>query len=1431
MANFARCPHLLLTLLALTTAAPADQGSQRIKTLFLGDNGHHQPLRRLTELAPALAKAGIDVAYTDDLNDLNPSKLARYDALLIYANHERISPDQEQALLDFVEWGKGLVVLHCGSYCFLNSPRYIALVGGQFQSHETASFTARIVRPDHPAMTGVEEFEAFDETYVHTKLSDDRVVLMEREAEDGRREPWTWVRTQGRGRVFYTASGHDERVFTHPGFHRLVIAGIRWAAGDRPAFKPAELTYQDGVADIPNYVRSNRWGTQGKPFKRMQNPLDPEASSTHLSVPGGFRAELFAAEPQIVKPIALTWDHRGRLLVAESVDYPNDKQPEGQGNDRITICEDTDGDHRADRFTVFADKLSIPTSLVMTPAGLIVAQAPEMLLLVDTDGDDRADVRKVLFSGFHIDDTHAGPSNLRLGFDGWIYATVGYAGFEGTVGGEHHQFRQNIFRFRPDGSKLEVLGSTSNNTWGLGITETNEIVYSTANGEHSSYLGHPNRSFEAVRGWLGQATARMADHDRFHPLTTVRQVDFFGGFTAAAGHAVYTARHFPPEYWNRYAFVAEPTGHLVHQMRLDRRGSHMVSRDRFNLLASTDEWTSPIAAEVGPDGAVWVLDWYNFIVQHNPTPLGFTTGKGNAYETPLRDKTHGRVYRVCANDRPLESIPGDLTRFTPAQLVEVLRHLNMFWRMAAQWHLVARGDRRIVADLTRLIAASEVEPETGENPAALHALWTLQGLKALDQPPIRDAVTSALRSPAPSVRRAAAEVLPRDTAAAQAILTAGLLDDPHPVVRREALRVLSECPSSDQIGAAVVAALLKPENTEDRWIPLAATTAAARHDLGFLAAALKSDQPTDALTQTARIVAEHAARGPERGRLPAVLAAGFEQPGPCADAILAGLSAGWPDAQIPALDDATRKALLARLDSLSPTAQLSLALLARRWGLASEVEGVLASLRSRLADEVADESLPEAQRIGAARRLAQLDPDRDTLERLVAAISPRTSPPLAAGLLAAIGSTSSDAVAEILLSRWDQLTPALRSQTVELLLRRPEWTKALVEAIAADTIPATDLAIDQTQRLAAHPDAAIADRVREVLARGGRLPSPDRQEVLNALLPVTQVTGDAANGRLVFEKNCAKCHRHGDLGENIGPNLTGFAIHPKEKILTEIIDPNRSVEGNFRQYTVALTDGQVLSGLLASETRTAIELVDGEAKRHTILREEIEEMIASPRSVMPEGFEKQMSEAEFADLLEFLTAKGKFVPLPIDKVATIVTTQGMFYDKQNRQERLVLPDWSAQTVADVPFLLVDPRGDRVPNAIMLQSTNGDVSRTMPTRVSVPCNAPARAIHLLSGISGWGFPATPKGSTSLVVRLHYADGQTEDHRLINGEHFADYIREVDVPGSKLAFKLRGGQQVRYLAIQPRREAPIREIEFLKGDDTTAPIVLAITLESP
>src|SRR5262245_292213 len=219
---------IVLSLFAVNIpAAP----SAALRVLFLGDNGHHKPADRFKQLQPVLAKQGIELVYTDDMADLNPARLAGFDGLAIYANTTRISPEQEKTMLDFVAAGGGLIPIHCASYCFLNSEKYIELVGGQFKTHGTGTFKETIVNADHPVMKGLSPIESWDETYVHTKHNTNRIVLAERRDDKGN-EPYTWVREVGKGRVFYTAWGHDQRTWTNSHFVALIDNGIRWAAAN-----------------------------------------------------------------------------------------------------------------------------------------------------------------------------------------------------------------------------------------------------------------------------------------------------------------------------------------------------------------------------------------------------------------------------------------------------------------------------------------------------------------------------------------------------------------------------------------------------------------------------------------------------------------------------------------------------------------------------------------------------------------------------------------------------------------------------------------------------------------------------------------------------------------------------------------------------------------------------------------------------------------------------------------------------------------------------------------------------------------------------------------------------------------------------------------------------------------------------------------------
>ncbi len=1453
---------LVMFAFGLGSAQLGAQERAKIRILFFGDKSGHAPEARFKQLEPAMAARGIEIDFTPTVNSINAKTLAKYDGLIIYTNTVKITPEQEKDLLDYVEGGKGFIPLHCASFAFQNSPKYIALVGAQFKSHGTGVFRTTIAEPNHPIMKGFEGFESWDETYVHAKHNDkDRTVLEYR--EDGKvKEPWTWVRTQGKGRVFYTAWGHDQRTWSNPGFQELVARGIRWAIGLEPvagaalaapkaaldrAFDVPKMTalrkdvkpfeYKDVGNQIPDY-KANKGGKKGATLNLQQLPLPAEESLKHIVVPQGLKVELVAADPDIYRPICMNWDEQGRLWIAETTDYPHNiqKSGSGNGNDRLVICEDTKGTGRMDKFTVWADKLSIPSSFTFYDGGVIVFEGQKTVFLKDTNGEGKANFRKEMIAGsWGENDTHGGVSNMRYGLDNWIYAMQGYNNSTVIAGGEKHTFKQGFFRFKPDGSKLEFLKSTNNNTWGLGLSEEGLIFGSTANGNPSVALPIPNRYYESVKGWkpaIGKGGAGIAGSPKFHPITDkVRQVDWFGQYTAAAGHALYTARNYPIEYWNRTAFVCEPTGHLVGTFVITRQGTQFKSTNPVNLLASDDEWTSPIFADVGPDGNVWVIDWYSFIVQHNPTPPGFKTGKGAAYSTELRNSKFGRIYKIVPENFKAPQPKMTLKDATPEKLVAALKNDNMFWRNHAQRLLVERGKQDVVPALIKLVQDTSVDA-IGLNTAAIHALWTLQGLKALDNADSEAAKAAygALKHPSPGVRRNAIQVLPKTPPQSDlAVLSAGLLDDPDPHTRLAAFLALADLTPTAKAGEALVEALAKSSNTSDKYILDAATAAAAHNSQYFLSALAGQKKANSPTLNTAAIVAEHYARGGPADSVHAVIAKLADADLTIAEPIVRGLAKGWVTSAKPKLDERLEKDLAKLASRLSTSQRSSVAKLASAWG-STQFQTALAEISAALLAQVKNDKVATQERVSAARELiANAAADKNTAKAIIDVINPRTPPEVAKGMLAALQASDVTDVGEWIVDDMAALTPEVRSTAISVLLGKPAWTKIYLDRIEKGKLQLTELSLDQKQALSAHPNKEVRALAVALLKKGGVLPNADREAVIKGLLDITKMKGDATAGKLVFTTICAKCHTHTGVGAAIGPDLTGMAVHTKEHLLTEILDPSRSVEGNYRIYTVVTTKGLVLNGLLAGESKTTIELYDAEGKKQTILRDDIDNLLASNKSLMPDGFEKQLNKTQLTDLLEFLTLRGKYLPLSIEKAATIVSTKPMFNGPSQPGERMVFASWGLKTLKDIPFLLVDPKDDRIPNVILMYSPQSELVAKMPKTVSLPCNSSAKAIHLLSGVSGWGYPYSQAKEVALIVRLHYQDGKTEDHPLKNGEHFADYINKNEVPGSKYAFPLQGGKQIRHLTITPKSSDKIETIEFIKGPDASAPVIMAVTIE--
>ena len=836
----------LMFLLVITSCSSSDQ-PRRLEVLFLGHNSeHHNSAVYMPLLATHVAKKAINITYTEDPGDLNKEYLTLFDGLIIYANHDSIAPSQEAALLGFVRNGKGLVALHAASHCFRNAPAYLKTIGGQFDSHGFEQFTTHYSDTSHIIMKGLQPFETTDETYVHKNLGDDLTLLMTRK-EGERNEPWTWIRNEGEGRVFYTAYGHDQRTWEQTEFLQLVENGIFWSVSETAKnlaknFPVAPLTYTEAV--IPNYEKKD-------PIPQLQNPLSPEASMSHIQVPPGFKLALFAHEPMIVNPIHMDWDYKGRLWVIETVDYPNEvREEDGIGDDKIKILEDTDGDGKADKMTIFADHLNIPTSFVFVNGGIVVAQAPHFLFLADSDGDDIADVRTIINTGWGVSDTHAGPSNLTYGFDNKIWGTVGYSGFDGSIGSETHHFDQAVYNLTTDYQQLTVHTMTTNNTWGLGFNENNDLFVSTANNTHTAFVNVPQKVMRRVRGFGKDVASKLDGHYFMHPITkNHRQVDVFGGFTAAAGHSFYTARSYPKKYWNTTAFIAEPTGHLLHQAVFEPYGSGFMEKDGWNLLASSDEWVAPIQGTVGPDGNVWVLDWYNFIVQHNPTPKGFENGKGNAHVNPLRDKTHGRIYRLLyLNNQEARVVldPKDLL-----SLLNGLKSPNLFWRLHAQRLIIENQYNSLTEDLLHLITTSAPD-EININAPAVHAIWTLNGLNKLSDPKVLAVVHKALKNGNAGVRKAALQALPDTQETLAQLIASGVFYDPDLNTRLAAFIKSIELPNSLEMGKIIYLSSKLDKVAKDLWLSKALQASAFIHQEGYLTAyhraEISSSDPKDGLS-------------------------------------------------------------------------------------------------------------------------------------------------------------------------------------------------------------------------------------------------------------------------------------------------------------------------------------------------------------------------------------------------------------------------------------------------------------------------------------------------------------------------------------------------------------------------------------------------------
>lgn len=972
--------------------------------------------------------------------------------------------------------------------------------------------------------------------------------------------------------------------------------------------------------DVPDRPRA------APPDAYAHDGLGPVEAARAMTVPEGFSVSLFAGEPDVVQPIAFAFDDRGRVWVAEAYSYPV-RVPEGRAKDRILIFEDKDGDGRFDTRKVFAERLNLVSGIEVGFGGVWVGAAPEFLFIPDADGDDRPDgPPRVMLDGWGFQDTHETLNSFAWGPDGWLYGCHGVfthsrVGKPGTPDADRVPLNAGIWRYHPTRHAFEVFAHGTSNPWGVDWDEHGQAFLTSCVIPHLYHVVQGGR-YERQAGphfnpYTYDDLKTIADHRHYlgaTPHAGNGRSDQAGGGHAHAGAMIYLGGAWP-ESFRGSIFMNNIHGARLNRDVLEPAGSGFVGRHAPDFLQANDRWSQIVSLKYGPDGQVYMIDWYDKNQCHHKS-------------IDVHDRSNGRIFKVSAAG--VDPVRADLGGMSSEALAAMQLHRNEWFVRHSRRALQERGnDPRAHQVLVDRIFSHD-DPKM-----RLRGLWALHATAGLT-PALAD---RALKDDDPHVRAWAVQLLCEEKAPDPARLkqfAAMAIDDSSPVVRLALASALQRISVEDR-RALLTGLLTHGEDSGDPNLPLL---------LWYAAEPMAAADPGRALELAAA------------ARLPMVrtfLVRRIASLG--AHESVALLVDGLKRADDPSL----RMAILRGLNE---------ALKGRRQvAMPDAWPGVFSDLSKGNDPEIRDQANALALTFGdpmalkdARGRLldrgAGLPTRRAALEALVKVHDPALAGTLQALLdepglrreaLRALAAYDDPRTAERVLELYPRLSPDERRDALNTLAARSETAGALLAAMATGHVPARDLSAEIVRALRNHKSPALDEQIGKVWG-SARETTGDKARLIartRAMLTSTPpVRPTPTLGRAVFARTCQQCHTLFGVGNNVGPDLTGSNRADLDYVLSNVLDPGALIGKDYQAHVIATQDGRVLTGIIRAEDRDAITLATAN-ETIVVPKKEIDERQPSPESMMPVDLLTPLSEHEVRSLVAYLAS-----PVQVPMLAT-----------------------------------------------------------------------------------------------------------------------------------------------------------------------------------